>query len=746
MKKKRRFNHVSKTDINKISTFEHQYPIDILGAKVDKKIHSVHIITFLPKAINAYIKTKHVSIQLDRISTGNIYSAVIENTDIVPEYTIHFEDEDGNEFAFHDPYNFPIEFSDYDEHLFAEGNHNRIYEKLGAHKRKILGKQGVMFTLWAPNAKAVALAGEFNSWTPGMFPMQKLTANGIWGLFIPGINDGVQYKFAVKDNHGNIVMKTDPFAFESELRPSNASIISSLNGFKWTDKKWINKRKKTIKYKTPISIYELHLGTWKKDFGANEWGFKNYRDLAHEIVEYVNLMGYTHIELLPVMEHPLDNSWGYQVVNYYAPSSRYGTPQDFMYFVNHCHLNGIGVILDWVPGHFPTDAHGLAKFDGTAQFEYSNPLKSYHKDWGTLIFDYGKNEVRNFLIANALFWIDKYHIDGLRVDAVASMLYLDYSKNDGEWEPNIYGGNENLEAIEFLKRLNDTVHREFPGILTIAEESTSWHGITKPSYTGGLGFDMKWNMGWMHDTLFYFSQDPVYRKFHHNKITFSLWYSFNEDYLLPLSHDEVVHGKKSLIDKMSGDLWQRFANLKLLYGMMFGHPGKKLNFMTNDIAQYLEWNSNGELNWDVLEIEHNKKFNLFFRDIAHLYRKQPALFEVDFKSNGFRWLDFKDADNSVLAFARFSADNKETIIFTFNMTPVIRTNYVFGVPQKGIYREILNSDAVEYGGSGVGNLGEIIAEEIPHQDFLYSIKVTLPPLAVNVFKLDNPNDPVELSS
>lgn len=736
MKKKPGLNHISKSDVKKIAAFEHQQPFDILGAKVDKKNQTVRITTYLPNAIEAEIKIKNETIPLSRISTANVFSVVLEKADSVPDYKIHYYDEDGNEFSFYDPYNFPVKFSDYDEHLFAEGNHYRIYEKLGAHPAKILGKHGVLFTVWAPNAKAVSISGEFNWWITGMFPMQKLTGNGIWGIFLPGITDGTQYKFAVKDSKGNIIMKTDPFAFESELRPSNASIVSSLKGFKWTDKKWINDRKKKLKYNKPISIYELHLSSWKKDYTTNEWGFKNYRDLAHEVVDYVKQMGYTHIELLPIMEHPLDNSWGYQVVNYFAPTSRFGTPQEFMYFVNYCHENDIGVILDWVPAHFPTDEHGLANFDGTPQYEYANPQKAFHKDWGTLVFDYGKNEVRNFLFANALFWIDKYHIDGLRVDAVASMLYLDYSKDDGEWEPNIYGGNENLEAVEFLKKLNDTVHNEFPGVMTIAEESTSWHGITKPTYTGGLGFDMKWNMGWMHDVLFYFSQDPVYRKFHHNKITFSLWYSFNEDYLLPLSHDEVVHGKKSLIDKMSGDLWQRFANLKLLFGFMFGHPGKKLNFMTNDLAQYYEWNSNGELNWDVLEVEHNQKFNLFFKDIAQLYKEQPALYEIDFKSNGFQWLDFKDADNSVLAFARFSEDKKETIIFTFNMTPVTRVDYTFGVPALGIYREILNSDAVEYGGSGIGNLGEIHAEETPHMDFPYSIKVTMPPLGVNVFKLD----------
>lgn len=736
MKKKPKYNHLSKSDVKKIAAFEHQRPFDILGGHVDKKNKSVRITTYLPNAINAELKIKGDVIPLERVSTANVFSVILEKTESVPDYTIHYTDEDGNEFSFSDPYNFLPEFSAYDEHLFGEGKHLKIYEKLGAHNFKIRGKSGILFTVWAPNAKAVSLTGEFNWWITGMFPMQKITESGIWGLFIPGLKEDTQYKFAVKDGAGNIVLKTDPFGVKSELRPSNASIVTSLKGFKWTDKNWIKERTKNKKYNSPISIYELHLSSWKKDYSHNEWGFMNYRELAHQIVSYVTEMGYTHIEIMPVMEHPLDNSWGYQVVNYFAPTTRFGSPQDFMYFVNYCHEHNIGVILDWVPAHFPTDAHGLAQFDGTPLFEYENPKKAFHKDWGTLVFDYGKNEVRNFLIANALFWIEKYHIDGLRVDAVASMLYLDYSKEDGEWEPNIYGANENLEAIEFLKALNDTVHKEFPGVVTIAEESTSWQGITKPTYTGGLGFDMKWNMGWMHDVLFYFSQDPIHRKFHHNKITFSLWYSFNEDYLLPLSHDEVVHGKKSLIDKMSGDLWQRFANLKLLFGMMFGHPGKKLNFMTNDIAQYYEWNSNGELNWDVLEVEHNKTFNLFFKDLAKIYKEQPALYEIDFKSDGFQWLDFKDADQSVLAFTRFSAEKKETIIFTFNMTPVTRIGYTFGVPEKGVFREILNSDAVEYGGTGIGNLGEIKVEETPHMEFPYSIKVTMPPLGVNVFKLD----------
>ena len=645
--------------------------------------------------------------------------------------------------------------TDLDIHLLGEGKHFKSYEKLGAHLKTVKKKKGVLFTVWAPNAKSVSVTGEFNNWKAGEDKMSRINHSGYWSLFIPGLKEGELYKYAVKYKKEEAIFKSDPFAFKTELRPGNASIVDSLKNFKWKDKEWMNKRKKSKSsmpsYKTnPVSIYEVHLGSWKKDYDntdfPNEWGYKNYKQLAHELVEYVKDMNYTHIELLPVMEHPLDISWGYQVVNYFAPTSRYGRPEDFMYFVDLCHRNNIGVILDWVPSHFPTDAHGLASFDGTQLYAYENPKKGFHKDWGTYVFDYGKNEVKNFLISNALFWFEKYHIDGLRVDAVASMLYLDYSRNEGEWEPNIYGGNENLEAIEFLKELNVLVHKKNKGVLMIAEESSSWPGVTRPVHLGGLGFDMKWNMGWMHDILAYFSMDPVFRKFHHGKLTFAIWYAFNENFLLPISHDEVVHLKKAVVEKMpfskiSDDEsvlndkdWQKFANLRLLFGFMFSHPGKKLNFMGNDIAQYKEWNSEVSLNWEVLDYEYNEKYHAYFKELNRLYSAYPAFHEDDFDSSGFKWLDFSDADNSVIAYVRFNKDQSQMLLFTFNMTPVQRENYLFGVPYKGYYKEILNSNAKEFGGTGTGNLGGVYSEENPRFEFPNSIRVTLPPLAVNVYE------------
>ena len=633
--------------------------------------------------------------------------------------------------------------SDSDLKLLTGGNHFKSYEKLGARSVKIKKENGVKFVVWAPHAGSVSVVGEFNDWKPGENKMDQTGKTGYWQTFIPGLEEGEMYKFAVKNIRDEVVFKSDPYAFKTEHRPGNASIVySSLDKYKWNDAEWLRERKKLSSVnnsykKIPISIYEVHLGSWKKDHSKNEWGYKNYRELAHELVDYVKENNYTHIELLPVMEHPLDISWGYQVVNYFAPTSRYGEPEDFMYFVDYCHQNGIGVILDWVPSHFPTDEHGLGNFTGREIYAYENMQKGFHKEWGTYVFDYGKNEVINFLISNALFWIEKYHIDGLRVDAVASMLYLDYSRKDGEWQPNIHGGNENLEAVAFIKNLNETVHKKHKGVLMIAEESSSWPGVTAPVHLGGLGFDMKWNMGWMHDILAYFSMDPVFRKFHHGKLTFAIWYAFSEKFLLPISHDEVVHLKKAVIEKMPGDEWQKFANARLLYGFMFAHPGKKLNFMGNEIAQYTEWNSEESLKWEVLENDYNKKFNLFFRELNRLYKEHPAFHEVDFDSKGFQWLDFSDADDSVIGFVRYNSDKSEMLLFTFNMTPVLRENYVFGVPKRGYYKEIMNSNAAEYGGSGVGNMGGIHSTDEPRFEFLNSIKVTLPPLAMNVYKYES---------
>lgn len=634
--------------------------------------------------------------------------------------------------------------SDYDLYLFASGTHYKIFEKLGAHIVEFNGEKGINFAVWAPNAEKVCVIGDFNKWQTGSHEMNKLNDGGIWSVFIPGLDEGMLYKYAIKPyGSTNYIQKTDPYAFRAELRPRTASVTADIEKYKWNDKKWLDDRKTnlfTCPWKCPVSIYEVHLGSWKKDYDnkdfPSEWGFKNYRQYAYEIVDYVKEHGYTHIELLPVMEHPLDISWGYQVTNYYAPTSRYGSPEDFMFFVDYCHQNGIGVILDWVPAHFPTDDYALAFFDGTQIYAYRSWKKGMHKDWGTYIFDYGRNEVQNFLIGSALFWIEKYHIDGLRVDAVAAMLYLDYSKDPGEWEPNIYGGRENLEAINFIKHLNDIVHKKCPGAFMIAEESTSWPGVSRDVKYGGLGFDLKWNMGWMNDVLSYFSQDPVHRKFHQNQLTFSLWYAYSENFILPISHDEVVHGKRSLIEKMPGDDWQRFANARLFYGFMFGHPGKKLNFMTNDIGQYNEWNTENSIDWNVLDNDLNKRLNLFVKDINKMYNEHRALYDADYEYKGFEWIDFSDAANSIMAFYRQSQDDKEILVFVFNMTPVIRYDYGFGVPRRGYYKEILNSDAEIYGGSGVGNLGGVQSKPERSNQWEHSIKTTLPPLAVVVFKLE----------
>lgn len=636
--------------------------------------------------------------------------------------------------------------TDFDAHLFNSGTFYKVYEKFGAQITFEDGKSGVRFTTWAPNAESISVIGEFNGWAESLHEMIKIHDSGLWSIFIPELKEGDTYKFSIKSNvDGHYRRKIDPYAFRAERRPKNACVVHNINKYEWKDEDWIGRRSELISEdlkNLPMNIYELHLGSWKKNYDnkdfPNEWGYLSYGQLAHDIVEYVKKMGYTHIELMPVMEHPLDISWGYQVTHYFAPTSRFGTPDDFMYFVDHCHQNSIGVILDWVPAHFPADDHSLEYYDGRQIYAYENLKKGFHKDWNTYVFDYARPQVINFLVANALFWLEKYHVDGLRVDAVASMLYLDYSRDQGEWEPNIHGGRENLEAVEFLKHLNDVIHKYHPHALMIAEESTSWPRVSHSVAEGGLGFDMKWNMGWMNDILLYFSKDPIHRKFHQGKITFSLWYAFSENFVLPVSHDEVVHGKKSLLEKMPGDTWQKFANLRLFLGFMTGHPGKKLNFMTTDIGQYNEWNSESQLEWNLLElVEMNKKLNLYASDLNTLYKTHPALYEVDFRSEGFQWIDFSDALNSVLSFYRVSEDKKQIILFTFNMTPTVRDNYTVGVPEAGFWKEILNSDAEIYGGSGVGNMGGKESEPVRSKNWENSVKVTLPPLAVNVYEFVN---------
>jgi 1,4-alpha-glucan branching enzyme len=623
--------------------------------------------------------------------------------------------------------------SDFDLHLLGEGTHQRSYDILGAHERTVDGVDGVFFAVWSPNAHAVGVAGDFNAWSADAHPMARINNSNIWGRFVPGLTEGSLYKYAVRGCDGQLRLKADPYAFSAEMRPKTASRVARLDDYAWGDSGWMAQRRQINPLEKPISVYEVHLGSWKRG-GTDGTEFLSYRELAHQIVAYCKDMGYTHVELMPIMEHPLDESWGYQVVSYFAPTSRFGTPKDFMYFVDYCHKNGLGVIVDWVPGHFPQDAHGLANFDGREIYAYEDWKKRDHREWGTFVFDYGRPEVKNFLIANALFWLDKYHVDGLRVDAVASMIYLDYSRGSGEWAPNMFGGNENLEAKDFLKRFNELVYERFPGVITAAEESTAWPGVSRPTYHGGLGFGLKWNMGWMHDTLEYFSKEPVHRRWHQNLITFSLLYAFTENFMLPISHDEVVHGKSALLAKMPGDDWQKVANLRLFLGYMYAHPGKKLLFQGCDIGQWHEWSATQSIDWHLLDFERHQQIQRWVRDLNRVYRENPPLYEVDFTSEGFEWIDISDGDSSVISFVRWSRGYKDMIIGVCNMTPVPRVDYRVGVPRSGSYREILNSDGVEYGGGGIGNLGRKSTEPIAHHFRPASLTLQLPPLGILLFR------------
>lgn len=624
-------------------------------------------------------------------------------------------------------------FTDHDIYLFKEGNHFRLYEKMGSHMVEQDGVRGVYFAVWAPNAEAVSVIGDFNGWNKNSHPLSpRWDGSGIWEGFVPHISKGTIYKYHIRSSFNSYeVDKADPFAFYSEVPPKTASIVWDL-AYEWNDIEWMKNRHKHNGIGAPISIYEVHLGSWRRVLEEGNRAL-TYREMAQQLVDYVKEMGFTHVEFLPIMEHPFYGSWGYQVTGYFAPTSRYGPPQDFMYLIDCLHQAGIGVILDWVPSHFPGDEHGLVYFDGTDLYSHSDPRKGFHPHWHSYIFNYGRYEVRNFLISSALFWLDKYHADGLRVDAVASMLYLDYGRAEGEWIPNEYGGRENLEAIGFLKKLNEMVYREYPDVQTIAEESTAWPMVTRPCYVGGLGFGLKWNMGWMHDTLDYFSRDPVFRKYHHNQLTFSIWYAFSENFLLPLSHDEVVHGKGSLIGKMPGDEWQRNANLRLLFGYMFGHPGKKLIFMGGEIAQWKEWNHDEGLEWFVLDYPFHRGVKNWVKDLNHLYRNEPALHDLDFSQEGFEWVDFHDWQHSIISFIRKSKNNK-VILVVCNFTPVPRHNYLVGVPMRGFWKELLNSDSEFYGGSGMGNSGGAETTSIQWNGRPDSISLTLPPLAVLFFK------------
>ncbi len=627
--------------------------------------------------------------------------------------------------------------SDFDSYLIGEGSHERTYEKMGAHLVEIDGQKGVHFSVWAPNARHVYVMGEFNRWHGEKHPMNS-SDSGIWTLFVPGLAEYTVYKYRIVPQSGESFDKADPYGFAMEQRPRTASVVVDLDRYQWGDGDWVNRRAEQQVLDRPISIYEVHLSSWRK-VPDEKWGarYLTYRELADELIPYVVKMGYTHIELLPIAEHPLDASWGYQVLGFYAPTSRFGTPEDLMYFIDQCHQHNLGVILDWVPAHFPKDGSGLNYFDGSHLYAHADPRQGEHQDWGTMIFNYGRNEVRAFLISNALFWLDKYHFDGLRVDAVASMLYLDYSREAGQWLPNQYGGRENLEAISFLRKMNEVVHGVFPGVLTIAEESTDWPMVSRPTYTGGLGFSLKWNMGWMHDTLQYMSKEPIHRKYHQNDMTFSLLYAFNENFILPLSHDEVVHGKGSLLTKMSGDEWQKFANLRAYYGFMWGHPGKKLLFMGSEFAQWQEWNFSASLEWAALEPPNHQGMQRFVQDLNQLYQNEPALYENDFEESGFEWIDASDTDNSVLSFIRKAKSSDEFLVIVTNFTPVPRGGYRIGVPKPGYYREILNSDSAYYWGSNMGNDGGQATEAIPMHGRPQSLSLTLPPLATIMLKLES---------
>ncbi len=621
-----------------------------------------------------------------------------------------------------------------DIYLFKEGNHFKLYEKLGAHLLNVNGQDGVQFAVWAPNASRVSVIGDFNGWKAGRHPLEaRWDGSGIWEGFIPGVEKGALYKYAIASKaDGTKSEKADPLGFYSEAPPRSASVVWDLD-YRWCDADWMARRKKANALDAPLSVYEVHLGSWRRvpDEGNRSL---TYREMAPLLAEYVRDMGFTHVEFLPIMEHPFYGSWGYQTIGYFAPTSRYGTPQDFMYLVDMLHHYGIGVILDWVPSHFATDGHGLGRFDGTSLYEHQDPRKGFHPDWKSAIFNYGRNEVREFLISSAMFWLERYHADGLRIDAVASMLYLDYSRKAGEWIPNRYGGRENLEALSFIRRLNEVAYGAFPDIQTTAEESTAWPMVTRPVPLGGLGFGLKWKMGWMHDMLAYFSQDPLFRKYSQNDLTFSMWYAYTENFILPLSHDEAVHGKGSLVGKMPGAEMEKYANLKALYGYMFTHPGKKLLFMGGEFAQWKEWTHEESLEWHALEHETHRNVQRWVKDLNDLYRREPALYELDFEPAGFEWIDFNDVDHSIVSYLRKGRKDEDVLLVVCNFTPEAHGDYRVGVPAGGRWREVLNSDAKEYGGRGLGNLGSAEAVAEPLHGRTHSLRLTLPPLGVLVFK------------
>jgi 1,4-alpha-glucan branching enzyme len=749
---------ISQDQVQRIIANQHHDPFEVLGphpiADAGKTRWAIR--AYLPNAESVTVmfpqqRTEHLMYSAHH---PHFFECVVD--DVEPTGYQFRVSEAGHERVIYDPYAFksPL-MSDYDRYLFAEGNHQRIYEKLGAHPATLEGINGVYFAVWAPNARNVSIIGDFNYWDGRKHQMRK-GPTGIWELFIPELSVGTSYKYEIKNYEGHIYEKSDPYGFAQEVRPKTASIVTDLNAYTWNDSEWLENRRHSNILSQPISVYELHLGSWMHAAADNppilengELGtsvsvaelkpharFLTYRELADRLIPYVKDLGFTHIEVLPVAEHPFDGSWGYQVTGYYACTSRYGTPQDFMYFVDQCHQSGIGIIVDWVPGHFPKDGHGLAFFDGTHLYEHADPRQGEHKEWGTLIFNYGRPEVKNFLAANTLFWFDKYHIDGIRVDAVASMLYLNYNRKDGEWVANQYGGCENIEAADFLRHMNGILFNYFPGALSIAEESTTWPMVSWPTYVGGLGFNLKWNMGWMHDMLDYFSMDPWFRQFHQNNVTFSIMYAFTENFMLALSHDEVVHGKSNMLGKIPGDDWQKFANLRCLYGFMYAHPGKKTLFMGMEFGQRSEWNVWGDLEWHLLQYETHQQLKQFVAELNHLYRRESALYTQDFDYAGFEWVDCNDNRHSVISFLRRAKDSNEFILTICNFTPQPHSHYRVGVPEAGFYVELLNSDARQYGGSNMGNLGGKWTDEWSFHNRPYSLDLCLPPLCTLMFKLD----------
>ena len=707
--------------LQRILDANHHDPFSVLGRHLegDKEV----VRAFIPRA--KQVQIADTEIQLERITNSDLFEWSGKPGQLKKHYRFSWVDENDQPQTAFDPYCFEPVLSEFDLHLFGEGKHWHAYNFLGANIVEIEGIKGVLFATWAPNAERISVVGDFNNWDGRCKPMRSRGDSGIWELFIPGLTADTLYKYEIRSRIDNqLLLKTDPYGRAFELRPNTASVVTADSKYQWNDESWIDHREKRDWMHEPMSIYEVHLGSWQKDEQGN---FLNYRELALRLVEHVKKLGFTHIELLPITEHPFDGSWGYQTTGYYAPTSRFGSPDDFRYFVDYCHANNIGVMLDWAPGHFPKDSFALARFDGSALYEHEDPRLGEHKDWGTLIFNYGRNEVRNFLFSSALYWLEEFHIDGLRVDAVASMLYLDYSREADEWVPNKFGGRENLEAIQFMRQLNEVTHEKHPGSLIMAEESTSWPMVSRPIYLGGLGYSMKWNMGWMNDTLDYFSKDPVHRHYHHDLLTFSLLYAFTENFILPFSHDEVVHGKGSMLNKMPGDEWQRFANLRLLYCYMFTHPGKKLLFMGCEFGQGREWNEAEPLDWYVLEYPQHQGMQNIVADLNHLYCNTPALHKHDFEGQGFEWIDCHDASQSVLSYMR--RDGDDTVLVILNFTPMPRNNYRIGVPVAGDYEEILNSDSEYYGGSNLGNGQHIQSQAQEWMNQPHSLVLTLPPLA-----------------